>query len=123
MDLQAPKDKRRHTRQKGFWSAIAVLPGRIPLNCVVRDLSEGGARLEFQVAVRFPARFQLFIEANDREYDCEVRHSGDYGVGVQFIHSRQCRQHDLICFGRRPTVPTRDVMSDEGTDTDKNADK
>lgn len=111
MSTQNLKDKRRHSRQKGFWSAIAIMPGRVPLNCVVRDLSDGGARLEFSEPLHYSTRFQLFIEAHDREYTCEVRHSGDYGVGVQFIHSQQI-QHDLVRFGRRPQVPPLDAMTD-----------
>lgn len=98
-------NRRRHVRRKGFWRALAFLPGRASLNCVVRDISEGGARLEFTEAVRFPSRFKLYIEAHDREYECEVRHAGPHGVGVQFVAMRRCNQAAMVHFGRRSEVP------------------
>ncbi len=112
MESLSGKERRKYPRRIGFWRAVACLPGRAPLNCVVRDISEGGARLEFAQPIRFPAKFQLFIEAHDCEYECEVRHSGDYGVGVQFLTSRACRQPEFVRFGRRPEVPGGAGLSD-----------
>lgn len=108
MEALSVVEKRKYPRRQGFWRAIACLPGRAPLNCVVRDISEGGARLEFTQVVVFPSRFQLYIEAHNLEYDCEVRHSGAYGVGVEFMRSRPCKKQEFVHFGRRPKIPEID---------------
>ena len=106
------KERRKHPRRKGFWRAFACLPGRAPLSCIVRDISEGGARLEFAEALRFPPKFRLFIEAHNIEYHCEVRHVSANSVGVFFYDRTECQSQDYLGhFGRRREVP--DVNTDE----------
>lgn len=106
MEFEPPDERRKHPRRKGFWRAIATLPGRAPLNCVVRNISEGGALLQFSENPVFPAKFKLFIEAFDCDYVCEVRHSGAQGVGVYFWETNPRQRGDLLSpFGKRPERP------------------
>lgn len=106
MGDKSPQERRKHPRRKGFWRALAFLPGRSPLNCVVRDISEGGALLQFSEYPSFPAKFKLFIEAFDCDYVCEVRHSGSYGVGVYFWEKNPRQRDSLLApFGKRPAPP------------------
>lgn len=113
-EFEPPHEKRKHPRRKGFWRAVAFLSGRAPLNCIVRNISEGGALLEFSEAPRFPARFRLYIEEHNSEYYCEVRHSGDYGVGVYFFDKTPCQPHDMaVHFGKRSKKPNADMSAIE----------
>ena len=110
MSLVPPHELRKHPRRMGFWCAIAFLPGRTPIHCIVRNISEGGALLEFAAALRFPAKFRLYIEEHNCEYHCEVRHEGEYGVGVFFYDKVACQPQDyLIHFGPRCKVPSSDM--------------
>lgn len=53
--------------------------------CVVRNISRGGALLEFTRTPRWlPYVFRLSIVAPAVEIECELRHLGSYGVGVMF---------------------------------------
>lgn len=52
--------------------------------CTIKDISEGGALLEFQETFELPARLWLRWEANSSEILCEIRHSRGTRVGVEF---------------------------------------
>lgn len=109
-EFEPPHENRKHPRRKGFWRAVAFLSGRAPLNCIVRNISEGGALLEFSETPHFPNRFKLYIEAHNTEYHCEVRHSGDYGVGVFFYDKTPCQPPDFaLHFGKRSKAPNADL--------------
>ena len=102
----AQQEKRRHRRRKGFWRAIATVPGRAPMHCVIRDLSESGAFIEFPVTIRILNRFNLYLEEQDREYYCEVRHGNATSFGVFFLRHTNCDLQDgSVCFGRRTEAP------------------
>ncbi|MGQ0457995.1 MAG: PilZ domain-containing protein [Hyphomicrobium sp.] len=77
-------DRRSFGRKATYQHAAAVIAGRPPVRCVVSDLSEGGAFLDFGGAVTLPARFQLRWEGRSQIANCEVRHAESTGVGVQF---------------------------------------
>lgn len=77
-------DRRAFGRKATYQHAAVVIAGRPPVRCVVSELSEGGAFLEFGGAVTLPARFQLRWEGRNQIANCEVRHAESTGVGVQF---------------------------------------
>jgi two-component system response regulator len=52
--------------------------------CVVRDMSDGGARLVADLAPHLPGRFQLIIEIDGIEADCEVIRRRGNEIGVRF---------------------------------------
>lgn len=62
-----------------------IIQGRPPLNCIVRNMSEDGALLEFKAAIWLPPRFHVEVPALDTEAYCEIRHQRSNRVGVTFI--------------------------------------
>jgi hypothetical protein len=63
----------------------AIIQGRAPLSCIVRNMSENGALIEFSAAIRLPARFHLEIPDLDTEAYCEICHQRSNRVGVEFV--------------------------------------
>jgi hypothetical protein len=52
--------------------------------CVVRDISEVGAKVEVDFPFWLPARFRLTIAATGLEADCEIKYRTEDAVGVRF---------------------------------------
>lgn len=52
---------------------------------MVRNLSLGGALLEFQDEMTLPYAFQIAFEGGPQELHCEVRHQDGRYVGVEFV--------------------------------------
>lgn len=63
----------------------AIIQGRAPLTCTVRNMSENGALIEFRAAIWLPARFHLEIPDLDTEAYCEICHQRSNRVGVEFV--------------------------------------
>lgn len=74
-----------HQRRRLFKAGKVVFNNRTcVINCVVRDLSQSGAKLVFPSPQSLPARFQL--EINDLgSYDFELVRSKGIEYGVRFI--------------------------------------
>src|SRR5438067_13825598 len=79
-------NRRSSTRQK------CLLQGRIYFNnrqstvdCLIRDLSSGGARLKISEAVAVPEMIDLYILAKDETCRAKVRWRRGEEVGVSFI--------------------------------------
>ena len=88
MTLAQPKafaERRQFGRRKTSLHAWISIEGRPKIACVVRNVSEGGALLEFPVPKAMPYRFQLIVDCEGFEAWCEIRHSGDTWAGVQFV--------------------------------------
>jgi hypothetical protein len=60
--------------EKGFWRAKLSLPGRSPIVCIVKDVSEGGALVELVAPVGTATKLRLYIEEHDVDIECVVRH-------------------------------------------------
>lgn len=74
-------ERSRRTRVfKGAHAAFNQEHSAVP--CVVRDLSETGAKIEFNLGWIVPTHFTLFVELDGFKVECEkVWHRGDlYGV-------------------------------------------
>ena len=54
-------DNRRAPRRRALKGASAVLPGGGVIDCVVKDLSDTGARLQVANALSVPECFELMI--------------------------------------------------------------
>ncbi|NOT70302.1 MAG: PilZ domain-containing protein [Hyphomicrobium sp.] len=80
-----PADKRAFGRRPTQDHAIVRVAGRPPMRCVIRDISEGGALLDFGTEVWLPFQFKLIWEGTKREEDCEARHQNGGRVGVMFV--------------------------------------
>lgn len=84
---EAFSDRRAFGRKPTYQHAVILLNGRAPIRCVVRDLSAGGASLDFGRPITLPSRFALKWDGSGVTANCEVRHAWETGVGVQFTAS------------------------------------
>lgn len=74
---------RRDTDMRG-WVRVA---GRPVISCVVRELSQGGALLEFMDDVWLPYGFRLTTECKQIDRYCEPRHKNGKRIGVRFVEA------------------------------------
>ena len=74
-------DRRRRTLKSG---KIVFNDGKSIIDCVVRDSSAGGARLECESFVDCPKEFTLRL-ANGPSYECEVTWMKVKAAGVKFV--------------------------------------
>jgi hypothetical protein len=78
-------DRRRATRKKTLLQGrILFNGGRSSVDCVIRDMSDSGARLKFSSAVPTPEHFELFIPNRDERHEANVQWRRDDEVGVAF---------------------------------------
>lgn len=81
--VQAYLDRRAFGRRATHIAASVRIGYRIEA-CTIKDLSEGGALLEFPENVELPARLWLSWRDMPNEVVCEVRHVRGRNAGVQF---------------------------------------
>jgi hypothetical protein len=64
---------------------VATNDRRLTRNCTVRDISDTGARLRMESSLVVPDTFELIVEIDGLEANCEVvwRSAGE--VGVKFL--------------------------------------
>ncbi len=79
-----PSDRRAFGRRETSLHGMVRVAGRAPEPCIVRDFSDGGAKLEFHEAVRPAEKFRLVIEAKGFESECHVSRRMGHIVGVSF---------------------------------------
>lgn len=78
-----PKDSRSGSRRRVLKAGIVAYNNRhCTLPCVVRDLSETGARLRMDGSLLAPDTFDLIIDLDGFDAPCEViwRQGSDLGV-------------------------------------------
>jgi len=81
-----PRARRARVFKKGkmvFQNGLRSLP------CTVRNISEGGAMLEFDQAYLLPKEFELHIDLEDYEVTCERRWEEGLRCGVQFVSEKR----------------------------------
>ena len=79
------EDKRRSSRQRQFLRGfIRVPPGDLTLDCIVRDVSETGAKLRFRAAPSIPDFFELHIPAKGQVVHSKKAWMDDCEVGISF---------------------------------------
>lgn len=69
-------------------ATIVLAGGREPLACIVRDLSETGARIEIADPTRLPDEFELLLPAvpgADQRFRVKVRWRDHNMVGAEFL--------------------------------------
>lgn len=81
--VQAYLDRRAFGRRPTQIAASVRIGYRLQ-PCTIKDLSEGGALLEFPEVVELPARLWLAWSDMPNEVVCEVRHVRGRNAGVQF---------------------------------------
>lgn len=72
---------RRHTM---IVATIVYDGGRMRLDCVIRNLSDGGAKLEFATVRGIPQTFDLMVPGH-RPQHCRVAWRALKELGVQFM--------------------------------------
>jgi hypothetical protein len=84
-DAEAASDRRRAERHRVLKGAFAAFnDGRSTISCIVRNLSEHGARLRFDNVLGVPNRFTLVLQ-DDRHIPCLARWRTGSEIGVQFL--------------------------------------
>lgn len=78
-------DRRAHPRKKMLKPAqIVYQDGNCVVDCVVGDLSEGGARIRHSDIFACPDSFELRIK-DEFARRCKVVQKSESGVGVKFL--------------------------------------
>ena len=81
-------EKRSSPRQRVLKSALVVFnDGRSTINCVVRNLSETGAKIKVDDVVGIPQRFDLALPDTERRPCRVVWHAGAE-LGVVFLEKQ-----------------------------------
>jgi hypothetical protein len=62
--------------------------GKSSIPCRIRNISEGGAKLEFGIAQLLPHKFELHVPGMPVR-QCDLRWAKDNLVGVQFITEQE----------------------------------
>jgi methyl-accepting chemotaxis protein len=80
------EERRRDPRLRTFQQAKIILQGRAdPIDCILRDISAAGARVELKGDEPLPDRFKLRISGTRGEKDCAlVRRAGGM-VSMRFV--------------------------------------
>lgn len=83
-------DKRTSPRQRSFLKGRVIFNGgQTSLDCLIRDISAGGARLELSASVTLPDRFDLYLP--HREATCKAhiqwRRGSHLGVAFDTVES------------------------------------
>jgi hypothetical protein len=88
LNVSSPTDRRQFGRRATCLHAVITAKGRPTVFGVVRDISDGGCRIEVQSAPWVPSRFTLTVHATNFKADCEVVYRDGSRVGVEFCRQR-----------------------------------
>ena len=78
-------ERRNSARNRTYLAGVIAFNGRAStMGCIVRNMSSGGARLNFCQGRALPDRFELTITRKDRSYQAQVAWRGADEVGVEF---------------------------------------
>jgi len=79
-------DSRKAPRRRVLKAGIIAFNNRhSTLQCTIRDLSEGGARLQIGGSIGAPDTFELLVELDGIEADCQVVSRTETEVRVKFL--------------------------------------
>jgi hypothetical protein len=80
---ESRKSMRRWMRRD---AEVILEPHKLPIRCVVHDLSNGGARLSFTAPLPdLPRSITLVLFKDSVQRDCELVWTDGYFVGVKFV--------------------------------------
>lgn len=77
-------ERRRHYRRRTLLSGKIEFLGRSTFDCVIRDLSEAGARLRCDQHIAFPDVLELVIEKTSERRCAQVVWRMESEVGLAF---------------------------------------
>jgi hypothetical protein len=81
----AGAERRAFGRRDTQEHAIVRIAGRPTLRCVIRNISDGGALLDFGQEVWLPFQFKLIWEGTGRQETCDIKHQNGPRIGVSFV--------------------------------------
>ena len=83
--MNAMGERRKSARNRTYLAGVIADDGRAStMECIVRNMSAGGARLDLYRAETLPDRFALTITRKDRSYRAQIAWRGANEVGVEF---------------------------------------
>ncbi len=97
------RDLRHRTLKRG---QLVVSDGRSTVDCVIRDVSIGGARVAVEGQFLVPDRMELFIPDSDRRRPVEKRWQRDDELGLMFLDVGEDREP-----GPDPSVSVTEAAS------------
>jgi len=78
-------ERRKDVRDKVIFGGVASSDASVPKDCVVRDISEHGARIEFKTVARLPKdQISLAIARKGKSFLAKIVWWRDNIVGVAF---------------------------------------
>ena len=83
-------ERRRFQRTIVFKAASLILIGRATISCIVRDLSNHGARLQLSSTTDLPDEFELTFDSGHTLRKCRVAWQTLTNVGVSFVQQSAC---------------------------------
>ncbi len=86
MTSEQRHDVRKRTFLKG---RILFNKGAASMDCLIRDLSEAGARLELSETSTLPEVFDLYIAQKEETFRATLRWRRDNSVGIAFADQRK----------------------------------
>ena len=105
-------ERRQSARDKVIYGGVAEMGGHGgSRNCVVRNISENGARLEFSESVRLPKEpLRLTIARKGRSFLARIIWFRDNFVGVAFSSPYELPGSDLAKRLRRSEKKKRELQ-------------
>lgn len=83
-------ERRLYARQKSFLQGrIYFNNRRSSIDCLIRDLSENGARLKFSEAITVPEAMELYIPNREEMHRARVEWRNGNEMGVSFTREVQ----------------------------------
>lgn len=80
------EDRRRESRQRSYLGAQLQFGNRTQtLDCLVRNITPHGARIEFHNSATLPGRFTMVIPQKGTRHDARIVWRGFEAAGVEFL--------------------------------------
>lgn len=83
------RKKRAADRQTVYRFARVIMPDRSMLNCIIKDLSPGGARIMIEGNIELPPRVLLKIDQTGQTKQARVAWQKETEIGLQFLAGRE----------------------------------
>jgi hypothetical protein len=81
-------DRRSSSRQKSFLQGrIYYNNRRSTVDCLIRDLSDTGAKLKFSEAITVPEAMELYIPNKEEVRRARVEWRSGHDVGISFVEA------------------------------------
>ena len=78
-------EHRRSPRQRSLKGGTITFGTYPSVDCIIRNISDKGARLEVQSAAAVPDHFMLLIKPELLKRSCRVAWRENQNIGVQFV--------------------------------------